>query len=204
MLRNESLPHCLTTSHISSIITFHQMMASVASFAPYSLEAFFILFLSFSRAGRDTSPFAIRLRPAQPGARQPFDVSPQNLAFKAVKSQFSDKSNLDLSGDAIYRSETDRAAWVAVTFDKYVGTIGTCVWSQRQAGPPDPSDEGMSRKWVWDDTCQGFYFVIRVQQGPASCLNSHLLRGESLLRSQHNQLGDSGALLRSAGRRNKL
>lgn len=69
--------------------------------------------------------------PAQPILKTLWCVT-SHLTLKAVKSQFSDKSNLNLSGDTIFRSDRDRAACVAIILYKHFEANATfvkeCKW----------------------------------------------------------------------------
>lgn len=129
----------LTTSHIFSIITCQQLTLSRASRAPYSSGS------SFSERGV-LSPFAIT--PSYPPSPRPTRPSPKALwcvtshrTLKAVKSQFSDKSNLNLSGDTIYRSDRDRAARVPVILNEHLEANATFVWSISSAARVDSPDK---------------------------------------------------------------
>lgn len=74
------------------------------------------------------------VHPLLPSAPYPAQLIPKalwcvtsHLTLKAVKSQFSDKSNLNLSGDTIFRSDRDRAARVAIILNKHFEANATFV-----------------------------------------------------------------------------
>ena len=86
----------------------------------------------FSSKGETLPPLCHQPpRPAQPRPEVLWCVT-SHLALKAVKSQFSDKSNLNLSGDTIYRWESDRVARADDFLTSARAGLGF-VWSKKAA-----------------------------------------------------------------------
>ena len=135
----------LTTSHIF----FYHHMSAVDAEPSIPGSIFIRLFFFWARRA---SPFCHQ-PPATPPPPLPARPSPKALwcvtshrTLKAVKSQFSDKSNLNLSGDTIYRSDRDRAAQVAVILNKHLEANATFVWSVSSAAQVDSPDKDAMRK----------------------------------------------------------
>lgn len=104
-------------------------------------------------------------RPAQPVLKTLWCVT-SHLTLKAVKSQFSDKSNLNLSGDTIFRSDRDRAACVAIILYKHFEANATFVKSVSGAVLLDLPDKGNRGNWMQNDAWQHFYFAAVFDGGP--------------------------------------
>lgn len=132
----------------SALSSRRRLTAIRASRAPHSICLFFFLTeRSSSSCHRPPRPLPRAPRPALPILRTLWCAT-SHLTLKAVKSQFSDKSNLNLSGDAIFRSDRDRAACVAIILYKHFEADATFVKSVSGAVLLDLPDKGNAGKWM--------------------------------------------------------
>lgn len=122
-------------------------LVSIWRWATNSYSDSIFIWLSFFWVRHAFPSFAISPHPAQPNPKVLWCVT-SHLTLKAVKSQFSDKGNLNLSGDTIYRSDNDSAAQAAIILNKYLKAITTFVWSKSGAAPVDSPDKDTSRKLI--------------------------------------------------------
>lgn len=138
------------------------------SFATPSWQLLTFLLSSLDTSCRHAAPSLLHIHPAPlfpiphpllPSALGPTLPGPKalwcvtlNLNLKAGKSQFSDKSNLNLSGDTIYRSDKDMSPRTAIILNKYLQAIVTFVWSQISSAlidSPDKDAEEVNLKYGW-------------------------------------------------------
>lgn len=136
------MPHPL--DNFSHFFYHHMSAADAEPSFPSSI--FIRLFFFWARRA---SPFChhplIPRRLTRPSPKALWCVT-SHRTLKAVKSQFSDKSNLNLSGDTIYRSDRDRAARVPVILNEHLEANTTFVWSMSSAARVDSPDKDAMRK----------------------------------------------------------